>query len=57
MRNYIRQKVGEIEVFKALEIDTLKWYKEHIPRDGKDLTEKGQMLLDDPELWTTFTGD
>ena len=24
---------------------------EHIPRDGNDLTEEGQMLLEDPELW------
>jgi hypothetical protein len=51
VRNYIRQKAGEIEAFKALEIGALKWCKEHIPRDGNDLTEKGQMLLEDPELW------
>ena len=50
MSNYIRQKVGEIETYKALEIDTLKWCKEHIPRDGNDLTEEGQILLEDPEL-------
>ena len=49
--NYIRQKAWEIEDFKALEIGALKWYKEHIPRDGNDLTEEGQILLDDPELW------
>lgn len=51
VRNYIRQKPGEIEVFKALEVDALKWCKEHVPRDGNDWTEEGQMLLDDPELW------
>ncbi len=51
MRNYIRQKAGEIEVFKALEVGSLKWCKEHVPRDGDDWTEEGQMLLDDPELW------
>ena len=48
--NYIRQKTGEIEVFEVLEIGTLKWYKENIPRDGNDLTEEGQMPLNDPEL-------
>jgi hypothetical protein len=36
VRNYIRQKAGEIEA---------------VPRDGNDWTEEGQMLLDDPELW------
>ena len=51
MCNYIRQKAGEIEVFKTLELVALKWSKEHIPRDGNDLTEEGQILLDDPELW------
>ena len=66
VHNYIRQKTEEIEDFNSLEIDTLKWCKEHIPRDGNDLTEEGQMLLDDPQLWmdlltstftSTFTGD
>ena len=51
VRNYIRQKAGEIEAFKALEVGALKWCKEHGPRDGNDWTEEGQMLLDDPELW------
>ncbi len=51
VRNYIRQKTGEIEAFKSLEVDALKWCKEHVPRDGNDWTEEGQMLLDDPELW------
>ena len=50
MSNYIRQKTGEIEVYKTLEIGTLKWFKEHIPRDGNDLTEERQILLEDPEL-------
>ena len=50
MRNYIRQKTGEIEVYKVLEIDTQKWCKEYIPRHGNDLTEEGQILLEDPEL-------
>ena len=50
MRNYIRKKAGEIEVYKALEIGALKSCKEHIPRDGNDLTEEGQILLEDPEL-------
>ena len=35
----------------VLEIGTLKWCKEHIPEDGNDLTEEGQILLEDPELW------
>ena len=51
VRNHIRQKAGKIEAFRALEIGALKWYKEHIPRDGNDVTEEGQMLLDDPEQW------
>ncbi len=58
--NYIRQKAGEIEEFKALKVDALKWCKEHVPRDGNDWTEEGQMLLDDPELWLdhlTFSDD
>ena len=49
--NCIRQKAGEIETLKTLEIGALKWCKEHIPRDGTDLTEEGQILLEDPELW------
>ncbi len=36
---------------KVLEVGALKWCKEHVPRDGNDWTEEGQMLLDDPELW------
>ena len=50
MRNYIRKKTGEIETLKTLEMDTLKWCKEHIPRDENDLTEEGQILLEDMEL-------
>ena len=50
MHNYIRKKVGEIDPLKSLEMVTLKWCKEHIPRDGNDLTEEGQILLEDPEL-------
>ncbi len=51
VRNYIRQKAGEMDAFKALKVGALKWCKEHVPRDGNDWTEEGQMLLDDPELW------
>ena len=51
MTNYIRKKSGEIETLKTLEIGALRWCKEHIPRDGNDVTEKGQILLEDPELW------
>jgi hypothetical protein len=28
-----------------------KWYKEHIPRKGNDLTDEGLSLLDGMELW------
>ena len=51
MRNYIMQKEGEIEAYKTMEIVALKWCKEHTPRDGHDLTEEGQILLEDTELW------
>ena len=51
VRNYIRQKAGEIEAYKTLAIGAQKWCKEHIPRNGHDLTEEGQILLEDPELW------
>ena len=50
MRNYISQKVGEIESYKTLEIGSLKCCKEHVPRDGNDLIEGGQIILEDPEL-------
>ena len=48
--NYIRQKTGEIQAYKSLAIGAQKWCKEHIPRNGHDLTEEGQILLEDPEL-------
>ena len=54
VRNRFRQKAGEIEAFRALEIGAVKWYKEHIPHKGNDLndiTEEGISLLDDTELW------
>ena len=51
MCDYIRQKAGEIESLKALEIGAFKWCKEHIPRDGNEVTEEGQIVLEDPELW------
>ena len=47
VHNYIRQKVGDIEDFKALKVGTIKWWKEHVPTDGKDWTEDRQMLLED----------
>ncbi len=34
-----------------MEIGAQKWCKENIPRNGNDLTEEGQILLEDPELW------
>ena len=40
VRNYIRQKAGEIGAYKALEIGELKWCREHIPRNGDDFTEE-----------------
>ncbi len=51
VRNRFRQKAGEIEAFRALEIGAAKWCKEHIPRKGNDLTDEGLLLLDDMELW------
>jgi hypothetical protein len=54
VRNRFRQKAGEIEAFRALEIGAAKWCKEHIPRKGNDLndiTEETISLLDDTELW------
>ena len=52
VRNRFRQKAGEIEAFRALEIGAANWCKEHIPRKGNDLndlTEEGISLLDDTE--------
>ena len=52
--NYISQKAGEIEDLKDLEIDALKWCKEHIPRDGTDLTEQDKYYLRTRNyVWTT----
>ena len=54
VRNRFRQKEGEIEAFRALEIGAAKWRKEHVPCKGNDLnelTEEGVSLLDDMELW------
>ncbi len=51
VRNRFRQKAGEIEAFRALEIGAAKWCKEHIPWNGNDLTDEGLLLLDDIELW------
>jgi hypothetical protein len=50
VRNRFRQKAGEIEAFRALEIGTAKWCREHIPHKGNnlhDITEEGISLLDD----------
>ena len=54
VRNRFRQKAGEIETSRALEIGAAKWCKEHIPRKGNnlhDITAEGISLLDDAELW------
>ncbi len=54
VRNRFRQKEGEIEAFRALEIGEAKWCKEHIPRKDNnlnDITDEGISLLDDAELW------
>ena len=54
VRNRFRQKEGEIEAFRALEIGAAtEWCKEHVPCKGNDLnelTEEGVSLLDDMEL-------
>ena len=49
VRNPFRQKAGEIEAFRVLEIGTVK--KERIPHKVNDLTDEGLLLLDDIELW------
>jgi hypothetical protein len=54
VRNRFRQKEGEIEEFRTLEIGESKWCKEHIPRKGNnlnDITDEAISLLDDTELW------
>jgi hypothetical protein len=43
--------VGEIEVFRTLETGSPKWYKEHIPDKGNELTDEEISLLDDMEMW------
>jgi hypothetical protein len=43
VRNRFRQKAGEIETFRSLEIGVTKWCKEHIPRKDSnfnDITEE-----------------
>jgi hypothetical protein len=54
VRSRFRQKTGEIEAFRALEIEEAKWCKDHIPRKGSDIndiTEERISLLDNMELW------
>jgi hypothetical protein len=56
VRNRFRQKTGEIEEFRTLEIGVTKWCKEHIPHeqnDLNDLTDEGLSQLDDmePRMW------
>jgi hypothetical protein len=50
VRNRFRQKAGEIEAFRALQIEVAKWCKEHIPHKDNDLTDEELLLLDDMEL-------
>jgi hypothetical protein len=45
------RKREKLRLIKPMERGALKWCKEHIPRDGNDLTKEGQLLLEDPELW------
>jgi hypothetical protein len=45
-RNRFRQKEGEIEAFRALEIGAAKLCKEHIPRKGNGPTYEVLLLLD-----------
>jgi hypothetical protein len=56
VRNRFRQKTGEIEEFRVLEIGAIKWCKEHIPHEENnlnDLTDEGLSQLDDmePRMW------
>jgi hypothetical protein len=43
VRNRFRQKEGEIETFRALEIGVAKWWKEHIPHKGNALEQTSRM--------------
>jgi hypothetical protein len=52
VRNRFRQKSGEIEAIRALDIGAAKWCTEQIPRNGNDLTVEGLSQLDDMELWS-----
>ena len=48
----MRQKAGEIQVFRAFERGTEKWCKEHIQRKETDpISEEGLNLLDDIDRW------
>jgi hypothetical protein len=54
VRNRFRQKAGEIEEFRVLEIGVAKWCKKHMPHkdnDLNDITEQEISQLDDTELW------
>ena len=49
----MRQKVGEIQTYRAYEKGAEKWRKEHTPRKGKgDISEEGQEILEDRDIWT-----
>ncbi len=52
----MRQKAGEIQVYRAYEKGVEKWRKEHIPRKGKgNISAEGQELLEDKDIWGNET--
>ncbi len=56
VRNRIRQKVGEIQVYHSYEKGEEKWHKEHMPRKGQGgISEEGQEILEDRDIWTHET--
>ena len=46
----MRQKESEIEVYKDLEIVSLKWCKEHIPRNGNDFDRRRTNTTGGPRI-------
>ena len=56
VRNRMRQKAGEIQVYLSYEKDTEKWRKAHLPRKGQGgISEEGQEILEDRDIWTNET--
>ena len=53
---FLSQSVTECQAYQAYEKGVEKWRKENIPRKGKgDISEEGQELLEDKEIWANHT--